>query len=56
VIDKGVAPAEDVVVNANPEVVISVQLFVDKKHYWEGNIKIQSANTKGSAGGTTTFG
>lgn len=56
VIDKGVAPAEDVVVASNPEAAISVQLFVDKKHYWEGAIQIQSANTKGASGSLTTFG
>lgn len=56
IIDKGVAPENDVVVDANPEVAISVQLFVDKKHYWEGSIQIQSATMKGSVGGTTTYG
>jgi len=56
VIDKGVLPAEDVVVAANPEVAISVQLFVDTQHYWEGAIHLQSANSKGSVGSTTTFG
>lgn len=56
VIDKGTAPAEDVTVVATPEVAISVQLFVDKKHYWEGSINLKSVNSKGSAGNTTTFG
>jgi len=56
VIDKGELPANDVEVAANPEAEITVELFVDDKHYWQGQIHLQSANSKGSAGSTTTFG
>jgi hypothetical protein len=55
VIDKAAAPANDVTTPANPEVEISVQLFIDSKHYYEGAIKIQSIGSKGSAGGSTTY-
>lgn len=56
VIDHGVLPANDVEIAATPEVEISVQLFVDAKHYWDGVIQLQSVNAKGSVGSTTTFG
>jgi hypothetical protein len=55
IIDHGATPAEDVVSAPDSSIAITMQCFVDKKHYWELSIVLESISTGAAVGQTVSY-
>jgi hypothetical protein len=55
IIDHGATPAEDVRTEADASIEIKMQAFVDKKHYWEFIIVLESVSTGSTVGQTVSY-